>query len=281
MNTISPQDLKNAARQLPPSPRIFGKLGKLLKDLNTGMDDITELVNADSSLTAQVIRLSNSAMYSAGMAVDNLDDAINRIGFRELFKLVGMATAAQAFSEHNKTYDLSGAQLWENSLACGIGMEILAKKVGIDEQEAYTIGLLRNMGKMVIDHCAKNDDSYPCYSKSSNMPLIDWEEGNFGITNPTVASFILVSWNFTEETSQTIEFQYQPEKAPRALPMIHLLNLANGLAEYIGKGIHGETSYWQNWEEYLPHTGLTQEELEQAKEETTEALDKIVTSVSS
>lgn len=280
MNSISPQDLKNAAQELPPSPRIFGKLGKLMKDPNTDMNDITELVNADSSLTTQVLRLSNSAMYSSGAAaVDHLDEAINRIGFRELFKLVGIAAAAQAFSEYNNTYELSGAQLWENSLACGIGMEILAKKIGMDEQEAYTIGLLRNMGKMVIDHCVEADGGQPIYNLETKLPLIDWEENNFGITNPGVSGFILDSWNFAEETYHTIQYQYLPESAPRKLPMIHLLNLANGLAERIGKGIHGEATYWENWEERLPRTGLSEEELEEAGVEVANALSKIVAAV--
>lgn len=279
MNTISPIDLKNAAQQLPPSPRVFGKLGRLLKDPDTDLSAITNLVNADSSLTAQVLRLSNSPMYSVGSSVDTLDDAVNRIGFRELFKLVGMAAASQVFSDSNYTYNVSGAQLWENSLACGLAMEILARKTGLDDQEAYTIGLLRNMGKMVIDHCAKSDRDSPRYTADSHLPLIDWEQGNFGITSPTVAGFILVSWNFGEEISHTIQYQYEPEKAPRKLPLIHLLNLANGLAYRIGKGIHGEESYWENWQARLPRTGLSVDELDEAGEEITTALDKIVMSV--
>lgn len=279
MNTISPIDLKSAAQQLPPSPRIFGKLGRLLKDPETDLNDITNLVNADSALTAQVLRLSNSAMYSGGMSVDTLEEAINRIGFRELFKLVGVAAAGQMFAERNRTYDISGAELWENSLACGLGMEILARKTGLDDQEAYTIGLLRNMGKMVIDHCVKDDDRFPVYSNDSNLPLIQWEENNFGITNPTVAGFILISWNFTQEVSHTIRYQYEPEKAPRKLPLINLLNLANGLAERIGKGFRGESSYWANWEENLPRTGLSACEFDEASEEIQAALEKVVSAV--
>ncbi|EDY83063.1 HDOD domain family [Verrucomicrobiia bacterium DG1235] len=276
MNTISPADLKNAAQQLPPSPRIFGKLSKLLRDSGTDLSDITELVNADSALTASVLRLSNSAMYSIGMSVDTLDEAINRIGFRELFKLVGYAASKQIFAQDNSTYNITGSELWENSLACGLGMEILARKTGLDDQEAYTIGLLRNMGKMVLDFCAKDDSRFPTYSKESNLPLIDWEEANFGVTNPTVAGFILTSWNFPEETSSTIQFQYQPELSPRKLPLIHLLNLANGVAERIGKGLHGESNYWENWEEHLPRTGLSAEEFEESVEEIENALSKVV-----
>lgn len=280
MNTISPIDLKNAARQLPPSPRIFGKLGKMLRDTNTGIEDITELVNADSSLTAQVLRLSNSAMYSGGLSVDTLDEAINRIGFRELFKLVGVAASAQLFNGHNRIYDTSGSAMWENSLACGIAMETLARMVGYDEQEAYTVGLLRNMGKMAIDFCASKDPSYPAFSESSGLPLIDWEESNFGITNPGVASFILASWNFPPETCLAIQYQYEPAKAQRKLPMTHLLNLANGLAAGIGKGLRGENCYWRDSESHFARTGLSAAEFAQASEETTETLERAIAAIS-
>jgi len=90
---VKPGDLRVAASELPPSPQVFGKLGKLLRDPNTGLNDITELVNTDASLTTRVLKLSNSAAFAQGMAIDNLDDAINRIGFREVFKLVGVAAA--------------------------------------------------------------------------------------------------------------------------------------------------------------------------------------------
>lgn len=276
MNTISPAELKEAAKLLPSSPRIFGKLSKLLRDPSTDLSDITDLVNADSALTASVLRLSNSAMYSIGMSVDTLDEAINRIGFRELFKLVGYAASKQLFAEHNRVYNISGAQLWENSLACGISMEVLARKIGLDDQEAYTIGLLRNMGKMVLDYCVKDDPQYPSYNTTSNLPLIEWEQNNFGITNPNVAGFILMSWNFTEETSQTIQHQYNPDEAQRHFPLIHLLNLANGIAERIGKGLHGETAYWDNWESHLPRTGLSADEFEESLEEIKSSLDRVI-----
>lgn len=278
MNTISPAELKEAAQLLPSSPRIFGKLSKLLRNTDTDLGDITDLVNADSALTASVLRLSNSAMYSVGLSIDTLDEAINRVGFRELFKLVGFAASKQLFAENNETYNITGGQLWENSLACGIGMEVLARNTGLDDQEAYTIGLLRNMGKMVLDYCVKGDPQYPSYTKDSELPLIEWESNNFGITNPGVAGFILESWNFPEETSSTIQFQYVPSEAPRALPLIHLLNLANGIAERIGKGLNGESNYWKNVEEHLPRTGLSATEFEDSIEEIKMTLSRVVSS---
>lgn len=276
MNTISPAELQEASKRLPSSPRIFGKLSALLRDRNTDLTDITNLVNADSALTASVLRLSNSAMYSVGNPLDTLDEAINRVGFRELFKLVGFASSKQLFSENNLTYHITGGELWENSLACGIGMEILARNTGFDEQEAYTVGLLRNIGKMVIEYCVRGNPQYPSYAQGSELPLVDWEQNNFGLTNPGVAGYILASWNFPAEATSTIQFQYIPGNAPRKLPLIHLLNLANGIAERIGKGLHGESNYWEDYEQHLPRIGLSKEELGDCIEEIKSTVDKAI-----
>jgi len=281
MNTISPINLKKAAKDLPPSPQIFGKLGKMFKNPDTGLDDITGLVNSDSSLTAQVLRLSNSATYSQGSAVDTLDEAINRIGFRELFKLVGMAAASQVFSERNQTYGLDGSLLWENSLASGLAMERLAHAAGGDEQEAYTMGLLRSIGKMVIDACAKADGGYPNYPAGSEAPLIDWEETNFGITNPSVAGFLVASWNFPGIATGALQHQYAPEKAPKPTPYIYLLNLANGIAERIGKPLKGEAAYWEVTDDKLERVGLERADLDRTAEEVAEELENVVSSVAS
>ena len=280
MNTISIPDLKKAAQKLPPSPRIFGKLGRLLKDPDTGMVEITDLVNTDSSLTAQVIRLSNTAAYCGGNPVDTLDEAINRIGFRELYKLVGMAASSQVFSKRNKTYNLDGSLMWENSLAAGLVMEFLAKRVGLDDQEAYTLGLLRSMGKMVINACAATNPAYPNYPTDSEPPLIDWEDNNFGINNPTVAGFILYDWNFPEETGATVQFQYEPEKADTDSPMPYLLNLSNCVAEMMGKSLRGEGQYFRLTEDRMVKTGVTPKDLEEAKEAINETIDDIISSVS-
>ncbi len=279
MNTLEPAKLKEAAKLLPPSPQIFGKLSKLLKDTNTGLGDITELVNTDSSLTTQVLRLSNSAFFNQGSSVDTLDEAINRIGFRELFKLVGMAAASQVFSRKNVTYDVDGSLLWENSLAVGLAMEILANATGADEQEAYTLGLLRSMGKMVIDLCAKEEGTYPSYESNSPQPLIEWEENNFGITNPIVSGFLLNSWNFPEETAKTIQFQYDPNAANHTSPNIRLLNISNGIAERIDKALPGESSYWDLSEGTLTSFNLTQDKIDDTCERVKDGLEQVVTSV--
>lgn len=279
MNTISPIDLKKAAAKLPSSPQIFSKLSQLMKDPDAGLSDITDLVNTDSALTIQVLKLSNSPAYVSGIPIDTLDEAINRIGFSELFKLVGMAAAAQVFAAKNKSYNIEGSDLWENSLACGLAMEQLAVKARIDPQEAYTIGLLRSMGKMVIDACVADDPEYEKFNDRITLSLTDWEENNFGLTASTVAGFILISWNFPDTVSNTISYQYAPEDDPRGDQKAYLLNLACSIAHVVGKDMPGEVSYWNPTDSRLKRAGITLDDYEDAKAAVEESLKGIVNTI--
>lgn len=278
---INPDDLRIAANKLPPSPQVFGKLGKLLRDADTSLNDITDLVNTDSSLTTRVLKLSNSAAFAQDMAIDNLDDAINRIGFREVFKLVGMAAASDLFSTRNATYGIEGSLLWENALSCGLAMEFLAQKFGHDEQDFYTLGLLRSMGKMVIDICLTNSSQQYRYPLIDKTPLLEWEENSLGITNPAVAGFLLSSWNFSNETVESIQQQYLAEASSEITTASRFLNFSGSLAEGIGRQLPGESVYWKSIESQREELGFNESDFEEALETIEDRLNGILNSVAS
>ena len=87
---------------------------------NTSLTDITDLAHPDASLTTRVLGLSNSTALAQDHAIEPSDDAINRVGFREVFKLVGVAAASDLFSSRNSTYRINISTMWENALSCGL-----------------------------------------------------------------------------------------------------------------------------------------------------------------
>ncbi len=256
MYSISPLELKAAAQKLPPSPQIFGKLSKMLKDRNTGMSDIVKLVNTDSSLTAKVLKISNSTAYNVGEPVDSLEQAISRIGFAELFKVVGMAAASNAFARRNLTYDINGWLYWENSVTVGLTMEQLAPIAGEDPKEAYTLGLLKSMGKTIIDSCAKKFLSQPSFKSDDKTPLLEWEKKTFNITNPEAATVVLEAWKFPEIAIEALRYQYEPDLSPTENRLARLINISSAIAEHLGKGAQGEKSYWNLSKDFLAAADL-------------------------
>ena len=276
MYTITPLELKAAAQKLPPSPRIFGKIGRLLRNRNTGIKDIATLVNTDSSLTAQVLRISNSAAFSSGVPIDNLDEAINRIGFGELFKVVGMAAASNTFTGRSPTYGVDGSLIWENAVASGLAMECLAAAAGQDGQQGYTLGLLRSIGKLVLDNCSRCHSVPPRFLDKYGMGVVEWEQQTFGLTNPRVASLVLTAWKLPSLACQAIEYQYAPEIVPNPNPYCRLLNVANGVAERVGKALPGEGGYWDLGEEALEQVSLEEAQVDEACDYVSQKMEEVV-----
>jgi hypothetical protein len=137
--------------KLAPAAATFGQLRGLLNDPNTGSEEIVQLIRLDPALTFHVIRMSNSVIFGLRDQNDSLEGAVGRVGFREIYRLVGLAAAQQVCQNDLPNYRLKATRLWENSIATAASAEVLAGKAGADTGLAYTSGLLRTLGRVIID----------------------------------------------------------------------------------------------------------------------------------
>ena len=158
-------------------------------------------------------------------------------------------------------------------------METFAQKLGLDDQEAYTLGLLRSFGKLVINTCITQRGDSICFPADGETNLMDWEEKRFGTNNAQVAGFLLSTWNFNDDTVSAIQLQYQPDSGESSSQTAIMLNLACSVAESLDKALPGESVYWQPLEDRLQQLGLGYDHLEEAKDYAAESLDKVLASV--
>ncbi|PTX90867.1 HDOD domain-containing protein [Opitutus sp. ER46] len=241
--TVSREALLHVVKNLPAAPRILAQLGTLLLDPNSDLTDVVDLLRHDSALTARVIRVSNSAAYGAGSRAGSIEEALMRVGFNEVYRLIGLAAVAQVAEDSLRNYGVSGTRLRENSLFCAFIMEILAPAIDLDARAAYTAGLLRSTGKIAVDRLAPGPLHIRNYAASGQgRPLDTWEMETVGIDNCAAAAMVLGEWRFPQPTIDAIREHYRPH--PTATPMAALLNIACGAAEKAGYPLPGEITYW-------------------------------------
>lgn len=240
-------DIVRVAQQLPASPRILSRLSAVLRDMNTGVDDVVSLVKADPGITSGVIRLSNSALFAFSQPSTSLDEAINRVGFREVYRLVGLASTNQLFPKKLDLYGVTGDLMWENAVATALAMEALAKKnFDLDDRVAYTIGLLRSAGKIILSRLAAKPGSAPPYPGEEEAPyLAEWEKTHLGMDSNEACARVMQHWKFSRTIVEAIRHHYAPLDAPSAPVEAFMLNIAGWIAQTAGKGIPGETLYWR------------------------------------
>jgi len=257
---------------LPASPQLLADLGPRLQVVDVELVEVTALLRRDPALTARLIGMANSAAYARSEPAGSLEEAVACVGYREVYRLVGAVAATQMADERLGYYGVDGQRLRENALFVALVMEELAEATGANSRVAYTMGLLRSIGKVALDRLARKNPAIQPFEAGAGT-LTDWELASWGCTNVEVAEKILRGWRFPDETILAIRHHYEP--AGQADASIHLLNMAAGAADLRGFALPGEESYWQFTPENFERTGVDQGTLVWAGERAFRTLEKI------
>lgn len=240
--SITPESLLGIAQSFPSTSQILADLGVLLKNPEVELKDVAQQLKRDSTLTARLIRLANSAALAQAEPVASVETAVNLAGFQKVHRLVGVAVLDQFGKDGLVAYGIPSRRLRENALFTALLMEQLAKPAGEDPPTAYTIGLQRSIGKLGLDRLARIHAPEAHFGQEIGAHgVAEWERTVFGMTNGEAAKTIMSSWRFPTETVKAIGEHFAP--AGRHLPLTHLHNLAANLADKIGYGLPGETCY--------------------------------------
>lgn len=227
--------------KLAPAATTFGRLRTLLQDPGTEMEAIVDLVRLDPALTFHVIRMSNSVLFGLRERNDSLEGAVGRVGFSEIYRLVGLAATHQVCQRDLLTYRLKSSRLWENAVATAAAAEVLALPAGCDVGLAYATGLLRTLGRVIIDGLAGGH----IYPGEAEWPSVtEWERRTFGVTADEVTVTLLTHWRFPTELIESIRGHFDPLGHAESNVGACVLNLACGVAARFGLDLPGEAGHW-------------------------------------
>jgi HD-like signal output (HDOD) protein len=235
---LSPDRLLDYANGLPAAPQIMAQLNTLLHNANADLEQIAELLRRDASLAARVIRVANSPAYR-GEGVASIEDALQRVGFSEVYRLAGLASVNQLAEVPTTAYGVTSLQVSENSLLTALACESLARRSGADPRAAYTVGLFRSIGKLVLGSAAAKVLG-PDYPQAAGFTLEAWEQDRFGITSPEAGAIVLKVWGFPDVVVAGVLEQYIPDPFAPNHPIAALVNVASAIAAERGFGLPGE-----------------------------------------
>ncbi len=266
-SALSREKLIEIARTLPADLQVLSVLGEILQDVNTDLDDIANVIRRDVALGARVVRISNSPVFAGG-GVSSVEEAVQRIGFAEVHRLVGMATTARLAERSLDYYGIEADALHDVMLFSALACEALARAVGEDPRPAYTAGLLRPLGIMVLDRAAKLRGTTDAgFTPGRDEHYAAWEGRIFGVTNCDIAALILEEWRFPRPLSNAVRDHYLRRPADLANPFAVRLNLACWIAREGGSYLAGEKEYWEPTREKVSAAGLCEERLQEAAKE--------------
>ncbi len=215
---------------LPTAPRVLPRLKRLLCDGNTAMSEVVEMVRFDPGIAARVLQFGNSAYFSHGLRCYTVEEAVNRVGYDQIYELVTTAVASQVLIRPLATYGLEADDLWENSIACALASELLAARLGTDRNIAYTIGLLHSIGMVAIDDWAtRHQPDLHFTSKGLPLETCEAERTTLGFHQAEAGATLLRLWAFPQVMSEPVRWQYLPNGTAVHFQFASLLHTAKWL----------------------------------------------------
>ena len=250
------------AVKLAPAMALVPKILDLLRKPNSNLEELIELIRIDPPLTAQILKVSNSAVFGGTMRVYEVGEAINRIGFAETYRLVGRLMSKEFLQQRLAAYYAEDDELWENSLLTASMCEQMGPRIGVDKYLAYTGGLLHSIGKYVLSTFA-GDDYHRLYRRiqTEGLSLLAAEEDAYGFNHAEIGARLLERWKFNREVLIPVRYQYTPQRANAFRRMAALLHLANWAVATLGAN-HGRAAHAIRMEpSALTIAGLTQDDV--------------------
>ncbi len=243
--TTPPYDDASIVRRIEACPKL-GSLQSINRALNSLLNSehslnsqIAEIIRRDPSLAARLLRMVNSVYFGLSTRVNNIEEAVFFLGMRQIRELA-MATPVIEDLERlqrNTTHVLPWKELWSHSIGTALlTREILsAASTEIDDDTDYLVGLLHNVGKVVmatafpeeLTELMKITTPTPAAFCEAERKLIGWDHARIG-------AFFLGRHQISEEIIQAVRYHNCPAEAPGYQNFAAAVQVADYLVRHAG-----------------------------------------------
>lgn len=222
---------------LPAPPQAALGIVKACRDPDVGAQQLSNIVTRDPRLTAEVLRTVNSAFFGLDRKIGSASQAVAVLGNRALRNIalcfaVRDATRAEAM----KGFDI--VEFWEEALRRGVVARSLAARLGLDTEEAFTLGLLQEFGTLAMLHVMPDRlAAWPLVRTALPAQRIAIERENFGTTHTHVGWMLARNWGLPEEIGLAIANHHDDPPTgldPQALDMCRIARASEMLAAVFG-----------------------------------------------
>lgn len=239
---ISAQELVGRAAKLVSLPEACIRINDMIDDPRYSAADIGEVISADPSLTARLLRIVNSSFYGFPSRIDTISRAITIIGVRDLRDLVLATSAVDVFSKvPNELMDMG--TFWRHSVMTGVLSRMLAKQCNVLHAERLFVGgLLHDIGSLVM-YSQLPEQSRDAMLIAADNPENQWEAENevFGYNHADVGHELMKLWQLPESLIEMTTYHHYPLRAQDAPLDVALVSLANYTGNQQDEDIDEET----------------------------------------
>ena len=223
------REILKKVSSVPTLPEVVMQLRELCNDEDVGYGKIAKVIERDPALTASLLRLANSAYFGGAGKISSVQFAMTRLGLKRVYQMALTVSLAPIATVELSGYGMDPHQLWEHSLATAMLAEQLTQDItDVDAGDAYTAGLLHDLGKVVMSTFVDVDKEAIRDGLDEGLAFDEAEHAALGADHADIAGALLKRWQVPSPVYDAVRWHHRPakcESCPRLADVIHVADV--------------------------------------------------------
>ncbi len=221
-------DAIDDVEELSAIPSLLMELMTLLNDPSTRQPVLVEKIKQDAALTAFLLKYCNSSLFSSRLKINRVEHALSMIGIPRC-KSIMMSYIMRNLYRNAGNNPFTSA-IWEHSILVAlIAREVtlfIGKEAALAE-DAYTAGLLHDIGKLAIYLLDKEDYEELYVVTDTEKDLVTREKEFYGFNHSEAGNYLMKGWEFSEILSEPALYHHHIADYKGILEVTGLVAFAN------------------------------------------------------
>jgi HD-like signal output (HDOD) protein len=208
-----------ALGQLPPFSPILNRLIASLAQEDVSFAKLADLIEKDTVLAGNVLRLVNSALYGLCGTVSSIRHAISLLGVGKLRNAMLSMSVSRMWRQLKTPPGWSMADFNLHAVAAAILSDLLAQRLPVNYAEgAFAAGLFHDLGLLLI--ALGSPDEFQAVEqlhRESAKSAIECELEVLGLTHAELSAEALAAWNLPLPIQMAVRYHDTPSLDPSPL----------------------------------------------------------------
>ncbi|HOW65883.1 MAG TPA: HDOD domain-containing protein [Candidatus Paceibacterota bacterium] len=226
---------------LPSLPVLYQELSRAVEDPNASIEAIGRIISRDLGLASRLLKLANSAFYGLPLPADTIEEAMQRLGLRQIRELALATTVIRLFDRVPSDL-VSVESFWEHSVACGTACALLARELHDPTPERVFVGgLLHDVGRLIM-YLKAPQQSAEIGHRCRLTGQLDHEAEReiLGFDHADLGRELLLRWRLPSSLADMVGKHHQPGPSGECGSDEAIVHVGDFLTHALGFGCSGE-----------------------------------------
>lgn len=229
---------------LPTLPVVVMEINKLLQDFESPVNPLVETLEKDQSIVSKLLRLVNSSFYGFKSKVNSIRHAVTLLGYNTVRNAVVTVSVIDSLELKSGAKSFNIDEFWRHSIHVAVMSRFIATQSKIaDPEDAFTAGLLHDMGKVVLAGFFQNELAQILeLMEKEQLTFLDAEEQLAQVPHSAVGSLLAQRWLLPEAFVKAIQYHHSGIDRSDDEKVIRVVDAGNRLVHMMA----GEPGYSLN-----------------------------------